>query len=153
MNPTQLVSHQLESVWLSHPRVVPQSVWIDTKTPALQSCFVNLLITGLPVIHIVPTEVEIPGKHPALGVIVEEQQALPSEGYWYEGTQLGAIAAPEIAPYLPSAIVEAKIWDALGEGPDSALTLILANGVNLSIRHIYPPMLLGIEITNVYSKE
>lgn len=125
---------------------------MDANTPALQSCFVNLVLKGMPVLQIVPTEVEIPGKYPALGVEFKEQQVLPSEDSWDEGSQLVAIAAPEIVPYLPSTISEANVWDALGEGPDSALTLVLANGVTLTIRHIYPPMILGIEITNVHAK-
>jgi hypothetical protein len=148
MNIAPLVGQKLNTVWVSHPRIQPHAAWSDQTTPDIQSLFVNLACTGVPVVRVVPCEVDDPLRFPALGIELQEVDDSPDYGRWYEGTLTQAEVLSELASYLPAVIVQVRLWDAMGDGPDSALDVVLENGIKLTVRHIMPPMSLGIEIFN-----
>jgi hypothetical protein len=122
---------------------------MDETTPDIHTLFVNLACARTQVISVMPCEVEDPGHYPALGIELREVADPPNQGQWYEGTPTPAEVLVELAPHLPAVIAEARLWDALGEGPDSALDIVLDNGVKLTVRHIMPPMILGVEVFGI----
>lgn len=146
MDVNVLVGRKLNAVWFSHPRVQPHPAWTTPDAPDIQVIFVNLAFADRQVVHIVANEVEDEGRYPALGIEVVEVTGTPNRGHWYEGTEVQAEIFAELASYLPAEIKHARLWDSLGEGPDSALDLILMNGIMLRVRHILPPMILGVEL-------
>ncbi|WP_147455704.1 hypothetical protein [Acidovorax sp. 100] len=145
MDSNTLVGLRLDAVWLS--RTQPHPAWVDASTPEIQGLFVNLVCAEKQVIHVVACEVEDPGKYPALGLEIHEVGDPADRGRWYEDTLVRAEILAELAPYLPATIAQVRLWDALGEGPDSALCIFLDNGVTLTVRNILPPMIVGVEIS------
>ena len=144
MDPQQLVGRELKAVWITAREVHP--AWRDSTTPALASGFANLDLADMQTVKVQPCEVEhIPGKYPSLGIKLLSVSEPPMVHRWPDGGEVTADACPDTEQFLPSRVASVRVWDALGEGPDSAITLTLENGRSIIIRHIYPPMTLGIE--------
>jgi hypothetical protein len=89
-----------------------------------------------------PCEVAIDNAYPALGLDVRE---LATQSIPFYGLRT-LVQFDEIQQYLPARIVDVSVWDALGEGPDSGIRISLETGIALVVRHIYPPMSLGLEV-------
>lgn len=134
----------LSSVWMT-PLQDVHPAWAD-ETSAPMTFGVNLVFTNAPPIQVRPCEVSLLDAYPTLGIeaapCVGPLEALEVEG----AEDFPMVQSEELRQYLPAAIAEVKVWDSLGEGPDSAIQLVLTTGLTLTIRHQYPPMTLGIEI-------
>lgn len=140
----EIIGRQLRTVWTAPHK--PQPAWAAPDTPEIQVYFVDLEFADDFVIHIVADEVEVPGCYPSLGIQVRKVLDPSEKGRWYEGTALRATYLEQLVPFLPAEVVETRLWDSMGEGPDSAFDLVLSNGTVLRVRHIFPPMILGVEI-------
>jgi hypothetical protein len=144
MDPQQLIGRELKAVWIAPYEVHP--AWREQTTPALASGFANLDLAEMQTVKVQPCEVEQDqGKYPSLGIELQIVSDPPMIHRWSEGGEVGASRCGE--SFLPSRVAAVRIWDALGEGPNSALALTLENGRMVVIRHIYPPMTLGIEFS------
>jgi hypothetical protein len=112
----------------------PHPAWIDSRHPQFW-CGPVALVLGSDAIQVVPREVPINGQYPSLGIQISPLSEASSSAD-LEGA----------AAFLPARISDVRLWDSLGEGPVSAVDLVLDSGVTFTIRHVYPPMTLGIDI-------
>ena len=145
MNHSSLVGQTLEALWMSPPREA-HPAWVDGTTAAISTDLVNFSLVGGSSVQVLPCEVPIAGAYPALGIEFHESlhaQDVPptSPEGWPALEQLD-----EVKRHLPGTIAQVRVWDALGEGPESAIQLILGTGLALTVRHTYPPMTLGLDI-------
>ena len=146
MHPSSMINQLLEAVWICPPRKT-HPAWVDQTTAAIATDLVRLTIAESPTVQVSPCEVSIPGAYPALGIKLQEVSSstrMPA-GWpenWRASEQIDAVRK-----YLPAVIAEVRVWDALGEGPDSAIQLVFVTGLALTVRHQYPPMTLGVDIS------
>jgi hypothetical protein len=107
---------------------------------------INLTFTAAHPIQIRPCEVEVADAYPALGISLQELVGpLEILEFGTEG-EVRMVQNDEIRRHLPAAVTEVKMWDSLGEGPDSAVRFVLETGLILIVRHQYPPMTQGLEV-------
>jgi hypothetical protein len=138
-----LLGRSLKAVWLSRFQVHP--AWVDASSPNIATCIVNLEFTNLPATQVSPCEVPVLNRFPALGIELGDWSGSPEIQRWPDGSEFALHQLAEAASYLPASISSVRLWDSLGEGPVSAVDLVLSTGLMLTIRHIYPPMTLGID--------
>jgi hypothetical protein len=141
MNALLMVGRILDAVWMS-PRVQVHPAWVDETTAAICTHVVSFSFSGASSVQVVPCEVPIHNAYPALGIDVQE---LPPPSVVPEGLQ-ALERLDEIQDCLPASVAGVRVWDALGEGPDSAIEVALETGVTLIVRHMYPPMSLGVDV-------
>lgn len=99
-------------------------------------------------VQVSPCETPMPGAYPALGIKLEEGSESTTMPVGWPENWTASEQLDEIQKCLPAAITDVRVWDSLGEGPDSAVQLVLATGLTLTIRHQYPPMTLGVDISH-----
>jgi hypothetical protein len=135
----RLLSLRLMSVG-THP------AWVDSSTPQIATYAANLELAGeARCVQVCPCEVEMPGKYPALGIELRDWPAAPGIQRWDGGEY--AVATPEeLQQLLPATIEDVRLWDSMGDGPVSALDLVLSSGATLTLRHVFPPMMLGLDV-------
>jgi hypothetical protein len=141
MNALLMVGRILDAVWMS-PRVQVHPAWVDETTAAICTNVVSFSFSGAPSVQVVPCEVPIHNAYLALGIDVQE---LPPPSVVQEGMR-ALERLDEFRECLPARVAGVRVWDALGEGPDSAIKVALDTGVTLIVRHMYPPMSLGAEV-------
>lgn len=145
METERLVGAELRGLWIVSREI--HKAWRDATTPDLASGFVNLELARGVALKVEPCEVEfVPGKYPCLGLDVCSHPDAPNLHRWSADDEVIAEICAEAARVLPARITTVMLWDALGEGPCSAISLRLDNGCSIVIRHVYPPMTLGIEV-------
>lgn len=114
----------------SHDKVHP--AWQDDTNEGFLICYdVNLVFDDQSIFLVQPREVEITGRYPGLGLSLEEIEAvnLPS---------LFKISC------LPMRVEEVLQTDCLGEDVINQYIIALENGSKIVIRHVFPPMTMGI---------
>lgn len=141
MDALLMIGRILDSVWLS-PRVQMHPAWEDETTAAICTHVVSFAFYGAPSVQVVPCEIPIHNAYPALGIDV--QQSPPPSGL-LEELQARELLH-EIQECLPARVTGVRVWDALGEGPVSAIQVALETGITLIVRHMYPPMSLGVDV-------
>ena len=98
-------------------------------------------------VHINPCEVELSnGKYPALGLEVLSKQDNSTDLPQHDGRIIKATSLDQAAEILPFAIFSLAESDPLEEGTTTEYTFISEKDDRLVIRHIMPPMTLGIII-------
>lgn len=116
----------------SHDEVHP--AWKDDTNTGFLICYsIELVFDDESTFTIQPCEVELPDRYPALGLELNE----------------GKFQRPSSALKmvdLPSKILEMEQIDHLGEGVENQMVFTLKNGKTIVIRHVFPPMTLGIKI-------
>lgn len=140
-----MVGQTLEALWMSPPGEA-HPAWEDGTTATISTGLVKFALVGGSSVQVLPCEIPIPGAYPALGI--EFHEALHAHDVpptWPEGLR-ALEQLDEVQRHLPGTIAHVRVWDALGEGPESAIQLILGTGVALTVRHTYPPMTLGLDI-------
>jgi hypothetical protein len=127
-------------------RVGTHPAWVDNSTPQIATYAANLELAGdTCCVQVCPCEVEIPGEYPALGIELRNWPGLPGIQRWNGGEY--AVATPdELQQLLPAEIEEVRLWDSMGDGTVSALDLVLSTGATLTLRHVFPPMMLGLDV-------
>lgn len=135
----RLLSLRLRSVG-THP------AWVDSSTPQIATYAANLELAGeTRCVQVRPCEVPIPDKYPALGIELLDWPELPGIQRW-EGEEYPVATPEELQQLLPATIQDVRPWDSMGEGPVSALDLVLSTGATLTLRHVFPPMMLGVDV-------
>ncbi len=116
----------------THDAVHP--AWKDKTNDEFLICFaVELVFDDEPTLTILPCEVEISGRYPGLGLEVSEGK-IQEHSFPYETDD------------LHSKILNIRQADYLGEGVENQMEFTFENGNVLVIRHVFPPMTLGIKI-------
>ena len=122
------------------------SAWVDNATPQIATYAANLELEGDGrCVQVRPCEVSLPGKYPALGIELRDWPESPGIQRW-DGGEF-AVPTPEaLQQLLPATIQDVRLWDSMGEGPVSAVDLVLSSGATLTLRHVFPPMMLGVDV-------
>jgi len=121
----------------NHEKVYP--AWQDEINEGFLICYdINLLFQGQESYSVKPCEVDIIDRYPGLGLMLEDVDKLES-------------SIPFNITGLPLRVSEIVQSDHLGEDVINQYVFVLENGANLVIRHVFPPMTLGInvELVNV----
>lgn len=114
-----------------------QKAWQDNSNKGFYIYYeVDLVFTDKSVLKIKPSEVEIEGRYPALGLSVE-QETFTNLSTKFEVND------------LPKSIVSSIYCDYLGEDADNEITLSLDGNLEIVIRHVFPPMTLGLKAREV----
>lgn len=116
----------------NHDKVHP--AWQDDTNEGFLICYdFNLVFDDQSIFLVQPCEVEIMGRYPGLGLSLKEIEAAD---------------LPEIfeVSYLPMRVEEVVQTDYLGEGAKNQVELVLVNGSKIIIRHVFPPMTMGIKL-------
>ena len=135
----KLLSMRLMSVG-THP------AWVDSFSPQIATYAANLELAGAGCVQVCPCEVPVEGKYPALGIELREWRGPPGVQRWGESEEYAVATPKELDQFLPAVISELRLWDSMGDGTLSALDLVLSTGPTLTLRHVFPPMMLGLDI-------
>ena len=116
----------------NHEKVHP--AWQDETNEGFLICYdINLVFADQEFYSVKPCEVDIIDRYPGLGLMLEEVDNLES-------------SIPSVVSGLPLRISEIIQSDHLGEDVINQYVFVLENGTNLVIRHVFPPMSLGINV-------
>jgi len=120
--------------------------WADDTSPQIATYAANLEFSEPDsCVQVRPCEVPIPNKFPALAIELTDWPESPGAQRWNEEEY--AVATPiELEHLLPAAIEEVRQWDSIGDGRASAVDLVLSTGVTVTLRHVFPPMMLGVDV-------
>lgn len=143
---TDLVGRELLALNLLNTGTHP--AWVDCSTPQIATYAANLELAESVSVQVRPCEVPIPNQHqyPALGIEMIDWSEPPGIQRWPGAPEFAVSTPAEVAPFLPATISDIRLWDSMGEGPVSALDLLLSTGPTLTLRHVFPPMMLGLDI-------
>lgn len=135
----RMLSLRLKNVG-THP------AWVDASTPEIATYAANLELAGATsCVQVRPCEVQVPDKYPALGIELSCWPESPAVQRWND--EEWAVSTPEqLSQLLPAEIKQVRLWDSMGEGVVSALDLVLSTGATLTLRHVFPPMMLGVDV-------
>jgi hypothetical protein len=141
---TDLVGRELLALNLLNTGTHP--AWVDSSTPQIATYAANLELAESVSVQVRPCEVSIPNQYPALGIEMIDWSESPGIQRWPGAPEFAVSTPAEVAPFLPATISDIRLWDSMGEGPVSALDLLLSTGPTLTLRHVFPPMMLGLDI-------
>jgi hypothetical protein len=119
---------------------------VDGNTPLIATYAANLELSNSVSVQVRPCEVSIPNQYPALGIEMIDWARPPGIQCWLDGPEFAVAIPAEVEPFLPATISDIRLWDSMGEGPVSALDILLSTGPTLTLRHVFPPMMLGLDI-------
>lgn len=139
-----LVGRELLSLNLLNTGTHP--TWVDSSTPQIATYAANLELAQSVSVQVRPCEVPIPNRYPALGIEMTDWYEPPGIQRWPGSPEFAVSTPAEVAPSLPATILDIRLWDSMGEGPVSALDLLLSTGPTVTLRHVFPPMMLGLDI-------
>lgn len=134
----RLLSLRLMSVG-THP------AWVDNSTPQIATYAVTLELGGDVCVQVRPCEVAVQDKYPALAIELHDWSGPVNVQRWARG-EYEVRTPEEIKALLPTEIRDVRLWDSMGDGVVSALDLLLSNGVTFTLRHVFPPMMLGVDV-------
>lgn len=144
MEYSALVGRQLLSLRMRNVGTHP--AWVDASTPQIATYAANLELADSYCVQVRPCEVSIPNQYPALGIEMLDWLDSPEIQRGVDGHAFDVTTPEEVKPLLPAIISAVRAWDSMGEGPISAVDLTLSTGVTLTLRHVFPPMMLGLDI-------
>lgn len=116
----------------THDEVHP--AWKDDTNKDFLICYeLFLSFQGNSFFIVKPCEVNLPERYPSLGLSITE-----SEPTKMESTLSGL--------NLPSKVVHIEQTDFLGEDVINQYKLTLQNNQSITIRHVFPPMSMGVKV-------
>lgn len=139
-----LAGHRLDSLRLLSVGTHP--AWVDHTSAQIATYAANLeLFENGPCLQVRPCEVPIPNAYPTLGIELCDRSGSMAVQRWNE--KECAVETPkELAHFLPADIERVGQWDSMGEGVTSALDLVLSTGATITLRHVFAPMMLGVDL-------
>ncbi|PKG62734.1 MULTISPECIES: hypothetical protein [Pseudoalteromonas] len=124
----------LIAVSLSHIHEKVHLAWQDKSNEGFLICYeITLEFEDGKTYLIKPCEVDAIGYYPSLGLSIEPLERIE-------------LFYPFNISKLPSRICDIVESDHLGEGVVNQFTLTFDNEKNFVIRHVYPPMTMGIRV-------
>lgn len=116
----------------NHQKVHP--AWQDDTNEGFLICYdLNLEFEDKTVLSVQPCEVEISGRYPSLGLVLEDVEAAS----FPERFEVSC---------LPMRVEKVIQTDYLGEDANNQFDLVLEDGSKIVIRHVFPPMTMGIKL-------
>jgi hypothetical protein len=132
-----LIGKCLVAVQVGHNHDKVHPAWRDETNKGFLICYdINLVFQGQESYSIKPCEVDVADHFSGLGLMVEKVDTLES-------------SIPFNITNLPLRINEIVQSDHLGEDVINQYVFLLENGSSLEIRHVFPPMTLGINVVSV----
>lgn len=124
----------LESVEIGRTHDEVHPAWKDDTNVGFLICY-ELLLTfhDNTFFTIKPCEVDMPGRYPSLGLSIAESKSINMVSVLDELN-------------LPSKVIHIEQADFLGEDVINQYQLTLQNNQSIIIRHVFPPMSMGIKI-------
>lgn len=124
----------LKTVLLGNNHAKAHPEWVDDSNEDFLICYEAQLVFDDGTIYVIrPCEENLEGRYPALGLSLE---------------QVDSISLENVFPVAESAVkvTEVLSTDHLGEEVINQWLFSLENNMHLIIRHVYPPMSLGIKV-------
>ena len=130
---------------LAYPRLEIHPAWVDEATTPVATTDAFLVLEGGTLAKVSPCEVSLDShRYPSLGLEVRacshESLALTTTG----GRVVMPTRVEELCTLLPLRVETVVESDPLGEGAVSEVTILGSVGRAIILRHIMPPMTLGI---------
>jgi hypothetical protein len=141
---TDLIGRELRSLNLLNTGT--HAAWVDNSTPQIATYAANLELVDSISVQVRPCEVPIPNQYPALGIEMIDWAEPPRIQRWPGGPEFSVSTPSDVVPFLPAIISDVHLWDSMGEGSVSAIDLVLSTGPTLTLRHVFPPMMLGLDV-------
>ena len=124
----------LERVELGNTHDEVHPAWKDDTNEGLLICYELLLsFQGNSFFTVKPCEIDLPERYPGLGLSITESKS----------TKMVS-ALEELN--LPSKVVHIEQSDFLGEDAINQYQLTLQNNKSIIIRHVFPPMSMGVKV-------
>ncbi|MEH6543007.1 MAG: hypothetical protein V7721_03605 [Porticoccaceae bacterium] len=148
METESLIGRVLDSV-LVYPCGPVHPAWADDSTPSINSWKVFLTFSDGTVCNIEPCEVELSEeRYPSLGLRIEEYRNESTDSVQSDGSVIKTVSVKEANELLPQVVTRVQESDPLEEGAISQYTFTIGNSASIVIRHIMPPMTLGVLVSN-----
>ena len=146
MNLHQLVNQKLCGVMFYACRPV-HAAWAEKSTPDICSQYVFLSLENDRLLRVSPVEVTLSkDSYPSLGLNLSEISRENLKLDWKNSSVSEPVHLDNPLINFPQKILSVTAFDPLGEGTESGYQLTLANSIKVIVRHIMPPMMLGLEI-------
>ncbi len=121
--------------------------WVDELTTSIATSAAFLQMADGLLVRVDPCELESPsGGYPSLGLTLDRCEVSALRLTLGGGRSVIAQPLSAASAILPLTVLRAEESDPLQEGGLSEIRLIGPDGTALLLRHIMPPMTLGIEI-------
>jgi len=152
MESYSLVGRTLESVmiypmWEIHP------AWVNEDTLPINTWSVFLFFAGNEIIQIEACEINIPDQFPALGLSINEFTNTSTTYKGMSGKSVEAVSVKESEAILPGKVTRVTESDPLGEDVTTQYTFEIAEPSEIWIRHIMPPMTIGLLISDELGRD
>ena len=132
-----LIGKCLVAVQIGHNHEKVHHAWRDESNEGFLICYdINLEFENNKIYSVKPCEVDIIDRYPGLGLCLEEIEKIE-------------LLMPLNIIDLPMRVCNIIQSDHLGEDVINQFVLVLENGKKLAIRHVFPPMTMGIKIESV----
>ena len=146
MEASLLLGKAVRNIWLFRSAGV-HPAWVGELTLPIVGFDAFLELTDGELIQISPCEVNLgPDRYPGLGLALQPCAAEALQFVAPSGRSVEAVPLAEVTPFLPFSIAEIEESDPLGEDTVSQYSLATDNGWRVILRHIFPPMTLGMHV-------
>ncbi len=116
----------------NHEKV--HAAWQDDTNEGFLICYdINLLFDDQTIFLVKPCEIGIAGRYPGMALSLEKIESVNCQ-------------SPFNASCLPMKVDEVIQTDYLGEGAVNEIILVLVNKCRIIIRHVFPPMTMGVKL-------
>ena len=146
MEASLLLGKTVRAIWLFRSDGV-HPAWVGELTLPIVGFDAVLEFADGDLIRITPCEVDWgPDRYPGLGLALQPCTTEALHFISPSGHIVEAVPLAEAAPFLPFSIAGIKESDPLGEDTVSQYSLVTGNGWQVTFRHMFPPMTLGMHV-------
>ena len=133
-NLTELSKKNLVAIQLGRNHETVHKAWQDDTNQGFLICYeIGLVFDDQTSYVIEPDEVNVKGQYPALGLSLCQKN-------------LQSLTSSFKVPNLPQRVGSVVQDDYLGENAINQYILKLTSGEHIIIRHVFPPMSMGIKL-------
>jgi len=129
-----LKSKHLKTVLTGNNHAKVHPAWVDETNDGFLICYeIQLVFDDGTIYFVQPSEQNIEGRYPALGLKLSLVDSITLENVFPIAT-------------TPAIVTSVTSTDNLGEDVVNQWVFNFGNSMHLMIRHVYPPMSLGIKV-------
>lgn len=126
--------------------------WVDDLTLPIVAYAAFLEFSDGELVRINPSEFNMwPNRYSGLNLELESSSPSALRFSYSKDQCIDAVPLEEVRPFLPFSILRIDESDPVGDGLVSQYALTTSNGQRIVFRHIMPPTMLGIEVTQEHS--